>query len=190
MFKVLHPLFRRLIVSMKFSLLALSFVIASASALECGDDITSNTKLSQDVQCDCRGSKTNALNVIGPAELDLNGFSVNCNVSTFDEEDTSSCIFVEGSDARISNGSVKNCNFGILVEGEGHSTIKNVFVTETGNDAILIKSNHNMVNNCTIFKGGLGNDGENNGDGIDLEITAEYNRYVCPMIHKIKGTIP
>ncbi len=72
--------------------------------VSCGDTVTSNTVLTADLSC----STAPALNVEGPARLDLNGFTVSC------EDSSANGIVLRTTNASVSNGRVSGCDVGVL----------------------------------------------------------------------------
>ena len=112
----------------------------SAEALNCGDTISHGEKVILTSNLTCPGAL--ALTVIGPAILDLDGHTVECQTG-------SDCIIIQGKSAKVLNGAVKN---NVVVEGIGRHQLKNLI---TG--SFVVNSNTNFIENNTVVPG-LGND--------------------------------
>jgi parallel beta-helix repeat protein len=113
-------------------LLVLAPVGPAAAQVACGDTITEDTVLDEDL--DCRGAGTNpALTVMGPATLDLNGHLLTCSSGSFIGEG----VRLEGARARLVDGSVTGCRgnsgigFAVVLAGDGNHTLRDL--TLTGN---------------------------------------------------------
>jgi hypothetical protein len=160
-------------------------LVDTASAVKCGDRITSNTVLSGDLSCDC--SKFNfkaALTVVGPATLDLNGHTVSCSKTSIP---FTYCIAIRGNGVTIQNGAVTACFFGVGGPGEvGRAVIRNIVATAQST-GFLLNGNRNRLTRVTaknhvnagVSIGGNNNrlvyvtTKDNNDDGV--AVTGENN---------------
>jgi len=78
------------------------------------------------------------------ARLDLNGFSVICGSQYFN----SNGIEVTGTEAKVRNGIVEDCNYGVVLQGRGSHDVHNV----TAHDnfiGFLTLSDHNTLSQNT-----------------------------------------
>ena len=150
--------------------LALAFATSSASAVKCGDTIKKKTVLKKDLTCNCPGSSSDyeygfaALTVEGPATLDLNGHTVSCSAGV---GDLSFCIQINGTGAKIQNGTVSKCYVGVGGSSFQGALIKDIIAKETaGGFGLFDDSKDNTLLDVTsqdseivgIFVGG----GDNN----------------------------
>jgi parallel beta-helix repeat protein len=102
-----------------------------------------------------------ALTVEGPAHLDMDGYMVLCEA---DGGDVPTGIQVTGQNARISDGTVKGCNTGIAVEGDGHHRLEGITVVGSQDRGINIGSDGNRLEWVTVL--GSGDEGMRiEGDG-------------------------
>lgn len=72
-----------------------------------------------------------ALTVEGPVTVDLGGATISCALAD-DGGLAGIGILVTGFRARLSNGTVENCNIGVAVEGEGRHQLRDLEVTSPG----------------------------------------------------------
>ena len=77
-----------------------------SAQVKCGDEITEDAALESSLECDTNP----ALTVVGPASLDLAGFTVFCTANVADG------IHLSGN-ARLEDGAVFGCNDGVRIEG-------------------------------------------------------------------------
>jgi parallel beta-helix repeat protein len=93
-----------------------------------------------------------ALTIVGPVNVDLNGFTVSCAGAT-------TGIVVEGVNARVQNGVVEDCEEGVVVEDDGHHRLLKLTVTSTqdqiGDLGFRVNSdnNHLVDNWADAFNG-------------------------------------
>ncbi|MBM4265521.1 MAG: hypothetical protein FJ144_02720 [Deltaproteobacteria bacterium] len=111
------------------------------------------------------------ITVIGPATLDLNGFSVICAISS--ERPTG--IVVVGKRATVRTGSVQHCSRGVHVLGEGSHRIERVTAALSGNgfgrrgEGFVVESDGNGLTANTAI--------QNDAGGFRL-IEADRNKLV------------
>lgn len=113
--------------------------------------------LEQDLNCGC-GSP--ALTVVGPAKLDLKGYTVSCSLcpDPDDPEDTPG-IVVEGDKAVVKNGKVRDCRIGIQINdediGKGHRFV-NLTLSNNVRSGLRSESNssHNHFENIRAYDNG------------------------------------
>jgi parallel beta-helix repeat protein len=128
--------------------LLLGLVLASpAVAVQCGDTIGPNVSvtLSESLICD---STTNyvALTIIGPAEVHLNGFTIQCHDTNQDGVVPTSGLFLDGHNAQVhGSGIVKDCFVGVAVSGEGRHLVKNVETQNNREMGIAVLSAKNTL---------------------------------------------
>ena len=101
----------------------------AAIALDCGETVGPQQKvvLNADVGPCSAATANPALTVEGPATLDLNGHTLACDFLNPPDG-----IVVIGKGAKILNGTIEDCNEGMLIGGEGRHSITGV--TSRGND--------------------------------------------------------
>ena len=115
--------------------------------VSCGDVIGPNETVTLEGDVDGCGPGAAALTVIGPATLDLNGFSVICAPSA----SPSTGIVVVGKRARVRNGSVQLCGTGVELLGEGAHQIEGVIaaLSDSGagsrGEGFVIESDRNRL---------------------------------------------
>lgn len=165
-------------------ILALALV-DTASAVSCGDKITSYTVLSADLACDCsKLSSQAALTVTGPATLDLNGHTVSCSKTT---APFTYCVAIFGNGATIQNGAVTECFFGVGGPGTiGRTVIRNIVATAYSSGFLLNGNRNKLIRvtaknhvNAGVSIGGNNNRLQyvtsNNNDDDGVAVTGENN---------------
>ena len=110
--------------------------------LRCGDVVTaswvrsdaSNSRkiVATDDVVNCSGT---AVTLEGPETLDLNGHTISCDGSA-----GTVGIHVTGIGATVKNGTVQNCEAGVLAEGDGMHTIKNLEAIENFGEKDIVLS--------------------------------------------------
>lgn len=105
-------------------------------------------------------SQNPALRITGPAKLNLKGHTLS------GDEGNNNCILIEGNNARIWNGTVRNCKEGIVIEESDRNKLINVRACENKRRGFRIKnSSENMLINCLAKENGRrGFSIEENGD--------------------------
>lgn len=89
---------------------------------------------------------TPGLRVVGPTQVDLNGFSVICQ----DRFQQGFGLEVGGSGAAIADGTVTNCSWGVLVGGSGRHRIQGVSADGNGGGGgFFIQSGQNQLHDNT-----------------------------------------
>jgi parallel beta-helix repeat protein len=149
---------------MGFFGLALLIGSSSTLAVNCGDHLTGGSvRIDEDIgPC----TEDPALTVEGPANVNFNGFTVEC------EEAGTTGIVITGHNATVQNGTVLNCEDGIRVAGDGQHQILKMTVTSSqqnyGNRGFRVTSDDNRL---------VGNMAQSfNGEGFRVE--GEANRLV------------
>ena len=124
------------------TLLTLAPVGPAAGQVACGDTITEDTVLDQDLDCGRFGGfGLFALTVEGPATLDLNGHVLTCNPSA----PPPGGVLLDGTRARLVDGTVTGCPFqAVLVRGGGGHTVRDVTLTQNS-VGILVVSSGNLI---------------------------------------------
>jgi len=126
-------------------------IFSQAQAINCGDEIKTNTSLDADL--DCSIENVTALTVFGPASLDLNGFEVKC----FSGQNG---IDVKKEGATIINGTVSGADIGIRLREDGYHRAINMRVINCSSRGIRVQSDNNELTNNYI---------ENSGKGIRVD---------------------
>jgi hypothetical protein len=138
----------------------LALVLGSAAPagaqVACGDTIGPNEEvvLAADLVCDGVGE---AIKVVGPAVLDLNGFSIRCEEQNGDGRLPFDGVRIDGAGATVRNGRVSGCQTGIQVAGTGRHSISLIVLQSNDEDGILVRSNANrIVDVNAFFNGAIG----------------------------------
>ena len=125
---------------------------AAAQGVNCGDTITTNTRLTDYLYCFGFDDPI----ILDSARLDLGGYGIGC--------DGAAAVVMVGSGAVLRNGSIGAAGCvpdGIVVEGDGNHALENIFIV--GGSGILVTSNNNMIrDNRMGGEGGLDIEGDNN----------------------------
>jgi hypothetical protein len=130
--------------------------LPAAAEVACGDTIGpwKDVVLQADLRCD---DVATALVVMGPATLDLNGFTIHCADRNGNGREPSAGIAARGFGARVRNGIVEGCGVGVDVGGSGNHTVRDVAVLFSASDGIRIASDRNQVENSfALFSGESG----------------------------------
>jgi hypothetical protein len=99
-----------------------------------------------------------ALTVIGPATLDLGGFTVGCTAAPG--------LVVRGRAANVSNGTFTFCSPAVTIEGEGRHSLTAV-LTSGGGDGFIVTSDKSKLTRVTSW--------DSDGDW-GFRITGDGNR--------------
>ena len=140
-------------------LTACTGAVAAAPAyaqVRCGDTIApgANVVLTADLTCD---ELDVALTVIGPAVLDLNGFTIACDDRNANGDEVITGISVEGSGAIVRGGTVRDCRQAIALRGAGRHQLSSVSALFSSSDGVRIESDRNRVTDSfAFFNGGSG----------------------------------
>ncbi len=124
--------------SLAAALLAVVALTPDASALECGDTIYPGEKVKLDGHVGPCPAVPGGITVIGPATLDLNGFTVWCEGSHIG-------VRLQGERGVVKNGTVEDCPVGVMPDGEGRHRVKHVTVEKSGVAAFLVYSDRNLL---------------------------------------------
>jgi parallel beta-helix repeat protein len=154
------------------ALLALTLATAAPAAAQvrCGDVIGPDQSVTLDRELSGCAPGAAALTVVGPATLDLNGFSVICQDAGVN---TPLGIVVVGKRATVRNGSVQRCSTGVSVLGEGSHRIENVVAAlgdkgvAPGGEGFVVESDGNLLTGNTAV--------QNSAEGFRL-IEVDRNR--------------
>ena len=116
-----------------------------ADSVSCGDTITTNATLDNDL--DCSGhSGSAALRLEEGATLVLNGYQLIGNQDI-------NCIDIRGDGVNVWRGSVTQCDYGIRIRSN-LSRIDSVDVSDSANRGIRIDGDWNQVMNCSVARSG------------------------------------
>lgn len=128
-----------------------------AAAVSCGQRIGPGEQvvLSGNLGCDVEAGA--ALVVAGPAELDLNGFSLACSDADGDGATARVGILLLGTGATVRNGAVYGCDDAVVVAGSGRHRLDNIAALLGPGDGIVIASDGNRIRDALAFdRGGAG----------------------------------
>ena len=130
--------------------IALAVATSPASAVKCGDKITKKTVLTADLSCGYRNGSP-ALEMVGPATLDLNGHTVLCTQSSADGSirQVYDGISVRGKGVTIKNGKITKCERGIAGFELDGALIKDIIATGSGDYGIYVEGNNSRIQNVT-----------------------------------------
>jgi parallel beta-helix repeat protein len=171
------PSLRKIVVSTLPTLLAVPVWAnaASGAVLSCGQTITQNTVLESDLSgCTNNGIVIGANNIT----LDLNGHTV---AGSANPGDQAGVALVGRSGVTVKNGTVRNFDVGVVIEGGSGNTVQGVnavgnisfeTVPRRGGDGIAILSSRNnrIVNNSAV------NNGPYSGIGIYSDVDSAHPR--------------
>ncbi|WNZ54890.1 right-handed parallel beta-helix repeat-containing protein [Microbulbifer sp. MKSA007] len=150
--------------------IAISF---ESYAVSCGDTITSQETLTQDLVC----ATNPALTITGPlGGLDMDGFTVTCSASTDDG------ILLNGLSASLTSGVIDNCNNSIMLQDDGSHYVTSVDIDDPDGVGVLISSDSNFVTGIQIQS-----DGVTSRNGIETEDPANYNQIIGNTIDSTGG---
>jgi len=122
----------------------------------CGDTVGPGGKLvlTADIGL-CTGVGTPALTVVGPVTLDMDGHQIRCA-----GVDPADGIRVIGDKARIQNGSVRNCGYGVRLEGAGKHILEGVTANSNNGRGIDVTVDRTTLSGCSATS--------NVGEGIRI----------------------
>lgn len=134
---------------------ALSLTQAPAArALECGDTISAGETVVLDGNVGPCTQETGGIWIEGPATLDLNGFSITCEITT---GPSPVGIRVEGHRARVQNGHVLGCRRGVVLLGEGGHRVSHMTAAYSQEGGFSVGAKRNIVKRCeSLFNQGRG----------------------------------
>jgi hypothetical protein len=140
-----------------------------AEVFRCGDTLLKGYhKLNENLTC-VSGGDGPALTLESGVNLDLNGYTVNCN----DPDRVG--IELAGRNARVRNGTIINCYNGVEIGGDGHHKVFNLIVENNDREGIRVKSVHNnVINSEARFNGRRGFKIDNDGNNL-VNCLAEIN---------------
>jgi parallel beta-helix repeat protein len=140
----------------------LGFPAVASAQIQCGDMVDQTTRLMTDIlECD----RDPAIEVVGPAVLKLNGFTISCTSTADPPEGIDAGVLLVGRGARIIGpGTIRGCHNGVVLEGEGKHIVINVTAMEN-DDGIEVRSPDNhLIHNTTTLNLDEGFDVENGGN--------------------------
>ena len=123
-----------------------------------------------------------ALTLEGPVEVDLNEVTVSCATKLeAGESSPYAGIDVEGKRVKLYNGTVQDCEDGVILDGDGHHELSELTITSTqtdvGDRGIRARSDHNLVQDNVVsgFAGeGFRIDGDNAGSATPVPGTDQW----------------
>lgn len=172
------PSLRKIVVAALPAVLAVPVwaTAAAGAVLSCGQTITQSTVLDNDLTgCANNGIILGANNIT----LDLNGHTV---AGTANTADGGGVVLVGRTGVTVRNGTVRNFDVGVVIEGGSANTVQGVNAVDNiafegvpgrrGGDgiAILSSSNNRILNNNTI------NNGPYSGIGIYSDVDSAHPR--------------
>lgn len=120
----------------------------AVAAISCGDVLTENTRLTEDLECDCN-AVSQGLEVVGPAALDLGGNTVKCVIPT-NTTTTTTGIKITGENCFVHNGFVEGFYDCVEVAGDGGHRVTKISTLDCSDDGIQVESDNNSVKNCNV----------------------------------------
>ena len=146
--------------------LGLSSIPLSAHALMCGETVGPKEKVVLDSDVGpCDAQNGGGITIIGPATLDMNDFVLSC-INLGNPNDVPNGITIEGKGAKVRNGSVENCDKGVVVAGEGKHRLEKLTAKGSADTGFDIQSDGNTLKE---------NNAEDNGD-VGFDVTGNKNR--------------
>lgn len=187
--KITDKLGQRFLVELTIGLCCLGMfgLPVFAQTIDCGDTLGPGgyKVLSGDLACD----ESPALTIVGPVHVDLDQFTVSCNENSGmgESKSVSIGIKVTGSRAKLSNGTVADCQKGVVVEGYGrHRLLELVVMSPEGEDGagigIEVNSGYNRLIENTITSPNV--QGE---DGLGIELKSDHNWLIDNTVTEFAG---
>jgi parallel beta-helix repeat protein len=122
-------------------LFGMGMFFQQAEAIECGAILArGHHKLTEDVTCSGDDGDP-ALTLESGANLDLNGYTVDCNDTERDG------IVMEGRNAKVRNGIIIRCENGVEITGDGHHEVLQIIVENNTRDGIRVRRAYNQLVN-------------------------------------------
>ena len=116
-------------------------------ALRCGEVIGGSASVRVTTGADARNCDGTAITVRAPANLDLDGRTVSCDGAA-----GTVGIRLVGRGARVANGTIENCETGVLVEGTGGHTLENLTANHNlgskdvqASEGVVVQSDENVL---------------------------------------------
>jgi parallel beta-helix repeat protein len=123
-------------------LLGMGMIFSQAEAFECGDILArGHHKLTENLTCSPDDGDP-ALTLEGGANLDLNGYTVDCNNPPGSRRYG---IVLEGRNAMVRSGIITNCYNGVVISGDGHHKVSQLIVENNNREGIKVISAHNQL---------------------------------------------
>lgn len=111
---------------------------SQAEAIDCGETLAKgHYKLTEDLTCIDSGDP--ALTLESGANLDLNGYTVDCNETGRDG------IVLEGRNSKVRNGFIIRCENGVEITGDGHHEVLEIVVQNNTREGIRVRSAYNQL---------------------------------------------
>jgi hypothetical protein len=129
------------------SLAVAGSALPATAQVRCGDTIVPESRalLQGDLTCD---GVDDAVVVVGPAVLDLNGFTLRCVDGDRDGRRPRVGIALVGSRVELRNGSVVGCERGVEIAGEGRHIVSGV-TASGGRFGFRALGDRNRIHACT-----------------------------------------
>ena len=135
----------------------------------CGDTIGpgGNVQMLGDLSCGDDG-----ITVVGPVNFNMKGFTLDCN------GDSQAGITVEGEGAVVPNGTITDCDTGVLLDGTGGHQLLKLTARQNGSEGFHV--NAGSDNNTFVGNTGTDNDSEgfnvrSNGNKLVDNLAMENN---------------
>lgn len=140
----------------------IGFPAVASAQIQCGDIIDQTTRLMADIlACD----RDPAIEVVGPAALKLNGFTISCTSTADPPDGIDAGVLLVGRGAKIIGpGTIKGCHNGVVLEGEGRHIVINVTAMENDDGIEVRAPDNHLINNTTTMNGDEGFDVEGGGN--------------------------
>jgi parallel beta-helix repeat protein len=155
----------------------LGFTSPVAAQIQCGDIIGPNETVTLQNHVGPCDANTGGLTVIGPAELNLNGFLVFCD--PFDPSPPDASV-IKGQKAKVHNGFTPFCFDGVKIDEQGQHRVEKLVVQTSSAAGMRIKSDKNRVVQDLVLLGtgtGIG-DGIGRGSGDGITVFGNRNRLI------------
>lgn len=142
--------------------LGMSVPVIAWAQVMCGDTVTQSTDLTSDI-LGCGIDP--AVEVVGPAVLRMNGFSISCTSTADPPAGIDAGVLLTGRGAKLLGpGTITNCHNGVVLEGAGKHVVTDV-TAEANDDGIEVRSpDSKLINNIVTLNGDEGFDVEAGGN--------------------------
>ena len=136
-----------------FGLVTLSLSLAATAShaqIQCGETILPGQKVKLTGNVGPCTPETGGIVVRGPATLDLNGFTVFCQLG-FDSHLNPTGIELVDERAKVKNGSVIACSIGVALRGNGRHKVQNVLASGASQAGFYIRTERNVLKGNTAM---------------------------------------